>query len=114
PTLVTEPSLTNKIEKPTFLTPVTPKAIEPKWTPSPPLVKPVPPQTEVVMTPGSIPSLSLLNAPPPTTAKAFSEISFEELSHLVEQRLADFGVETKVVAVNPGPVVTRFELELAP
>ena len=42
--------------------------------------------------------------------KAFANISFEELSQLVEQRLSDFGVEAKVVAVHPGPVITRFEL----
>jgi S-DNA-T family DNA segregation ATPase FtsK/SpoIIIE len=46
--------------------------------------------------------------------KPFAHITFEALSHLVEQRLADFGVEVKVVAVHPGPVITRFELELAP
>ena len=46
--------------------------------------------------------------------KHFPNISFEELSQLVEQRLSDFGVEVKVVAVHPGPVITRFELELAP
>lgn len=71
-------------------------------------------ESQVVMTPGALPPLSLLNAPPPATQKAFSNISFEELSLLVEQRLLDFGVEVKVVAVHPGPIITRFELELAP
>src|SRR5690348_14453521 len=51
---------------------------------------------------------------PPAEGKAFSSVSFEDLSHLVEQRLLDFGVEVKVVAVHPGPIITRFELELAP
>src|SRR5690348_10326255 len=51
---------------------------------------------------------------PPAEGKAFSSVSFEDLSHLVEQRLLDFGVEVKVVAVHPGPVITRFELDLAP
>lgn len=64
--------------------------------------------------PGMLPPLSLLNTPAPAAEKAFSNISFEELSMLVEQRLADFGVEAKVSAVLPGPVITRFELELAP
>ncbi len=75
---------------------------------------PVKIESTVVMTPGSLPPLSLLNPVPPSEGKAFTRTSFEELSHLVEQRLRDFGVEVKVVAVNPGPVITRFELELAP
>lgn len=64
--------------------------------------------------PGTLPPLTLLNAPAPAAEKAFANISFEELSLLVEQRLADFGVEAKVTAVLPGPVITRFELDLAP
>lgn len=66
------------------------------------------------LTPGTLPPLHLLNSPPPSADKAFSNISFEELSLLVEQRLSDFGVTVKVTAVHPGPVITRFELELAP
>lgn len=68
----------------------------------------------IKLSPGSLPTLDVLNAPPVMTEKPFSNISFEELSLLVEQRLADFGVEVKVVAVHPGPIITRFELELAP
>lgn len=64
--------------------------------------------------PGSLPPATLLNPQPPMVDKAFANITFEELSALVEQRLSDFGVEVKVVAVHPGPVITRFELELAP
>lgn len=61
-----------------------------------------------------LPPLSLLNAPATPVDTPFSNVSFEFLSHLVEERLADFGVSAKVVAVHPGPVITRFELELAP
>ncbi len=68
----------------------------------------------IKLAPGTLPPVNLLNATPPAAEKAFSQISFEELSALVEQRLYDFGVEVKVVAVHPGPVITRFELELAP
>ncbi len=68
----------------------------------------------VVLSPGMLPPLTLLNPPTPSQEKAFSKVSFEDLSLLVEQRLLDFGVEVKVVAVHPGPVVTRFELDLAP
>lgn len=64
--------------------------------------------------PGALPPLTILNPPQAHAEKAFANISFEELSLLVEQRLADFGVDVKVVAVHPGPVITRFELELAP
>lgn len=63
---------------------------------------------------GTIPPLTLLDPPPPSEGKAFSSTTFEELSQLVEQRLLDFGVQVKVVAIHPGPIITRFELELAP
>lgn len=66
------------------------------------------------MEPGELPSLNLLNASQPANTEAFSNITFEALSQLVEQRLADFGVDVKVVAVHPGPIITRFELDLAP
>lgn len=68
----------------------------------------------IKMHPGELPPLSLLSLPSVNMEKPFSQITFEELSQLVEQRLADFGVEAKVVAVLPGPVITRFELDLAP
>jgi S-DNA-T family DNA segregation ATPase FtsK/SpoIIIE len=68
----------------------------------------------VPMEPGTVPPLTLLDPVQPASKKAFSNVSFDELSQLVEQRLADFNVETKVVAVLPGPVITRFELDLAP
>ncbi len=68
----------------------------------------------VKLKPGELPPLSLLNPPPPASEKAFNNLSFEELSQLVEQRLADFGVEVRVMAVLPGPIITRFELDLAP
>lgn len=66
------------------------------------------------LAPGELPPVSLLNESPAVAEKAFSNISLEELSLLVEQRLSDFGVEARVVAVLPGPVITRFELDLAP
>lgn len=69
---------------------------------------------KIRMKPGELPPLTLLNAPAAPNKKAFANISYEQLSELVEQRLADFGVEVKVTAVLPGPVITRFELELAP
>jgi S-DNA-T family DNA segregation ATPase FtsK/SpoIIIE len=68
----------------------------------------------IKLKPGALPPFSLLDPTPPAAEKPFSNISFEALSQLVEQRLSDFGVQVKVVAVLPGPVITRFELELAP
>ncbi len=92
---------------------IEPKVMEPARAPlAKKMDKSVAPQ--VLLSPGMLPPLSLLNPPAPSEGKAFSKVSFEELSLLVEQRLLDFGVEVKVVAVHPGPVITRFELDLAP
>jgi S-DNA-T family DNA segregation ATPase FtsK/SpoIIIE len=114
-----EPNFLSKIEA-RFKKPVTPiivEAAQPEIV-SPPVKKRPLPGGKLVSTvtvaPGNVPPLNLLNPPPPSEGKAFSNASFAELSQLVEQRLLDFGVEVKVVAVNPGPVITRFELELAP
>jgi S-DNA-T family DNA segregation ATPase FtsK/SpoIIIE len=70
--------------------------------------------SSIKLPPGALPPVSLLNPSPIMVEKPFANITFEELSQLVEQRLSDFGVQVKVVAVHPGPVITRFELELAP
>jgi S-DNA-T family DNA segregation ATPase FtsK/SpoIIIE len=60
----------------------------------------------------SLPPLDILDEPhdqPP----GYSEEALKALSKQVELKLADFGVEVHVVAVHPGPVITRFELEPA-
>jgi S-DNA-T family DNA segregation ATPase FtsK/SpoIIIE len=62
---------------------------------------------------GSLPPLSLLDEPKSAT-EGYSEDALEALSRQVELKLADFGIEVEVVSVAPGPVVTRFELNLAP
>ncbi|HEX7237433.1 MAG TPA: DNA translocase FtsK 4TM domain-containing protein [Gammaproteobacteria bacterium] len=59
-----------------------------------------------------LPALSLLDDPPPKEG-GYSAESLEAMSRLVELKLNDFGVEAEVVAVHPGPVVTRFELRPA-
>lgn len=59
------------------------------------------------------PSLSLLAAENEAHDAGFSADQLEQLSALVETRLKEFGVDVKVVGVQPGPVVTRFELDLA-
>ena len=60
-----------------------------------------------------LPALNLLDDPPPHEP-AYSAEALEGLSRLVEMKLKDFGIEAEVVAVQPGPVVTRFELRPAP
>ncbi|HFD79436.1 MAG TPA: DNA translocase FtsK [Gammaproteobacteria bacterium] len=63
-----------------------------------------PPNTE-------LPPLSLLDEPR-SQVDGYSESALEALSRLVEMKLLDFGIEVQVVAVQPGPVITRFELQL--
>lgn len=60
-----------------------------------------------------IPDLSLLDKPVKDHEASYSEEELQQRSKELELRLADFGVQSQVVAVHPGPVVTRFELELA-
>jgi len=64
-------------------------------------------------TDSELPGLRLLDPPKPSE-KGYSKEALEALSRLVEIKLADFGVEVEVVAVHPGPVITRFEMEPAP
>jgi S-DNA-T family DNA segregation ATPase FtsK/SpoIIIE len=59
-----------------------------------------------------LPALSLLDDPPPKEG-GYSPEALEAMSRLVELKLNDFGVEAEVVAVHPGPVITRFELKPA-
>lgn len=63
---------------------------------------------------GALPSLQLLDPPEQNMEQGFSDEQLEFMSREVEQRLLDFGVDVKVVAVHPGPVITRFEMQLAP
>jgi len=62
---------------------------------------------------GVLPPLALLDEPR-EKRKTVSAESLEAISRQVELKLADFGIEAEVVAVHPGPVVTRYELQLAP
>lgn len=98
-----------------------------------PVVKKVFPKAELIVTPpvlkaepkiagmpvfkaeGNVtaPSLNLLENADAVGVIGYSKQQLEELSRLVEQRLSEFGVEVQVVAVSPGPVITRFEMELA-
>jgi S-DNA-T family DNA segregation ATPase FtsK/SpoIIIE len=62
---------------------------------------------------GELPALKLLDDPP-ARESGYSAEALEAMSRLVELKLKDFGVEVEVVAVQPGPVVTRFEMRPAP
>ena len=71
------------------------------------------PLFEPVPGPGTLPPLALLDKPK-KQRKLVSDESLEAISRQVELKLADFGIEAQVVAVHPGPVVTRYELQPAP
>ena len=60
-----------------------------------------------------LPSLALLDRPD-KAVNPIDPADLERVSRLVEAKLLDFNVEAQVVGVHPGPVVTRFELDLAP
>ncbi|ECG0764516.1 DNA translocase FtsK, partial [Salmonella enterica] len=60
-----------------------------------------------------LPSLDLLT-PPPSEVEPVDTFALEQMARLVEARLADFRIKADVVNYSPGPVITRFELNLAP
>ena len=72
-------------------------------------------QQELFMRPRTegLPALSLLDEAEPRNGRGYSAADLETMSRLLEVKLLDFGVEVLVVAVQPGPVITRFELQLA-
>lgn len=63
---------------------------------------------------GDLPKISLLDSPTKGENKGYSKESLEAMSRLLELKLADFGIAVEVVSVQPGPVVTRFEIQPAP
>lgn len=77
--------------------------------------KPLPKQKHPPHSTKSLPSLDLLEKGGHSrTMGGFTPQVLETLSREVEQHLLDFGIQADVVAVHPGPVITRFELQLAP
>ncbi|PJG63164.1 cell division protein FtsK [Yersinia kristensenii] len=68
-----------------------------------PLVKPTTP----------LPTLDLLSSPP-EEEEPVDMFALEQTARLVEARLGDYRVKAEVVGISPGPVITRFELDLAP
>ena len=65
------------------------------------------------VTSGPLPALNLLDPAKPSNTGVTPQ-SLQAVSRQVELKLADFGIEVEVVAVHPGPVITRYELQLAP
>lgn len=63
---------------------------------------------------GDLPAIRLLDEQKGTDKKGYSSESLEAMSRLLELKLKDFGIEVEVTAVNPGPVITRFEVQPAP
>ncbi|MFO1257507.1 MAG: DNA translocase FtsK 4TM domain-containing protein [Gammaproteobacteria bacterium] len=102
-----KPKLDPKIEK--LINPPTTK--RPTIVPQAPQIVPV--QTTKALQPSPKPCLSLLETVE-AVKKSFDPKQLEALSQLVEARLNEFNISVKVVAVYPGPVITRFEMELAP
>ena len=97
--------------------------VSPLPIPAPaPAVATIPTQTAVMVrrmapprpvAPCSLPPLDLLD-PPSTSAAGYSPETLDHMSRRVEILLRHFGIVVKVVAVEPGPVITRFEIEPAP
>jgi len=63
---------------------------------------------------GELPSLVLLDEPERNENRGYSMESLEAMSRLLELKLQDFGISVEVVEVQPGPVITRFEIQPAP
>lgn len=122
PRVPVQPVQKPKIVKPGLMTEI--KSERPRISaPTPSVLQPLDtapsltsePMKPVKMTrPGELPALSLLDpGEPSSTGEGYTPQVLEQLSRDVEQHLLDFGIHADVVAVHPGPVITRFELQLA-
>lgn len=80
---------------------------------APVAVAPTKPKRRPQSTMPPLPSIELLDRPPAKT-QMMSKDELDRMGRLVEAKLADYNVQAKVVGVYPGPVITRFELDLAP
>nr|WP_245704901.1 DNA translocase FtsK [Belnapia rosea] len=72
------------------------------------------PQPDLQDNPWRLPPLSLLQEPPAKRTGRPSEEALQSNARLLEQVLEDYGVRGRIAAINPGPVVTLYELEPAP
>ncbi len=99
----------SKPSKNVYKTPIS----EPKGAVNSPLVKSKIIDPNTPMPEGELPSFDLLDRPD-KVKNPITQQELEGIARLVEAKLADFNIEAKVVGVYPGPVITRFELDLAP
>ena len=99
---MSEMTMSSRLPKPASFAPTEPVAV---------MVRRVAPPAPAA--PYPLPSLELLDRPPPRTA-GYSRDTLETMSRRVEALLKSFGIAAQVVAVEPGPVITRFEIEPAP
>ncbi len=76
-----------------------------------PLPKPAPPGPG--KNPYQLPPLDLLDVPPPLSEREIKNKTFDE-SEILESTLQDFGIESRVVGIERGPAITRYELQIAP
>ncbi len=88
---------------------------EPSVAPTPPVVKPLPAMHSASINTSrtQLPSLDLLEKPDSNRKEGFTPEQLERLSRLLEIKLKEFNIDAKVVDALPGPVVTRFEVDLA-
>jgi S-DNA-T family DNA segregation ATPase FtsK/SpoIIIE len=117
------PTLSPTLNAETKTAPLLAPKMMPVIEPATPALKSAPPVKEARPTKPSslqsqsvpgLPSLSLLDKGQPGKAMGgYTHQELETLSREVEQHLLDFGIQADVVAVHPGPVITRFELQLA-
>jgi S-DNA-T family DNA segregation ATPase FtsK/SpoIIIE len=78
-----------------------------------PVEQPRQPMKELVIGDYHLPSIELLDSPPPVAARQIKE-DLTENARILQETLADFGIVVKVTDVERGPVITRYELEPAP
>ncbi len=118
PEIILPPSVEQpELRKPKLIERITRLAPQvPEEPPVPEIPKPIKTMKTVTFKkprPGSMPKLNLLDNAEPSPKSTLSHQQLTDLSRDVEIKLKDFNVDAKVVAVHPGPVVTRFELQLA-
>ncbi len=76
-------------------------------------IKKTPPPPKAILPTGTAPTIDLLDEPVASTLK-INKDQLGQTAQLIEQRLLDFGITAKMTGICPGPVVTRYEIQLAP
>ncbi|MCH9716418.1 MAG: DNA translocase FtsK 4TM domain-containing protein [Gammaproteobacteria bacterium] len=110
-----QPKILAKKEKKFAIKSLREREPAPVAVPTPPVASPVFSATNKPLVEGVLPPLDLLVKATESQGEGvgYSHQALEELSQNLEQHLLDFGIQANVVAAHPGPVITRFELQLA-